>query len=208
MQHSDSIEYNTNTNPSNTDCTNPSNTNPSNTDRDHFVKLLEDSIKQPDSSDQSNCNNIIVIERLQKVTLEYNYSTDSDDDNNTIDKPTAVTVIDKCCNVSDNSTVHSVKDRLARVIKYWYCMKTREWLREYCKENEIQATMDDNTASSIGSVQQSGSDIGESVRNIESKEGPSVCNDRDSNEVYLPSVHGSETSKIQKNIFIQQLTMK
>ncbi len=156
---------------------------------DHMMNILLQSVDA--SYRKGQMEEVIVVEKRQKLSLE-DYSTDSDDET-TSDHVTSDHVTSDHLSsdhvTSDHVTSDHVpitsKDKLYRAMNYWCTSRTRDWLTLYL----------DNRGKGEEMVMGGGCEREEE----RSKDGDTV---------FLPPVHGIETSQIQKNVFLCQMKAK
>ena len=161
---------------------------------DHMTSVLLQSVDVPYKEEQTE--NIVIREKLQKITLE-DYSTDSDDENSdhvtgdhvTSDHVTSDHVTGD--HVTSDHVTDTSRDKLYKAMDHWYTSRTREWLIQYHSNNVemIQTNLITD-----------GSEGGEEGERRKGNDAEGI--------VYLPPVHGIETNKIQKDVFLRQLKTK
>ena len=161
---------------------------------DHMTNILLQSVDVPNRKGQME--KVIVVEKLQKVSLE-EYSTDSDDDT-TSDHVTSDHVTSDHV-TSDHVTNRSItsKDKLYKAMNYWYTPKTRDWLTEYL-----------NNGGKREEMVTGGGCKKEEERSKDEMVTGGGCEREDGDTVFLPPVHGIERSEIQRNVFLHQLKVK
>lgn len=133
-----------------------------------------------------------IVERMQQVMLQ-DYSSDSDDEVPPPPRPLLPLLLQEVPSTEGicfNGL--STKEKIAKALSCWYTPETHKWLKAYFGVGE---------------------DVLVQQQSNEDKEGTAVSSeetmeDKKSKQVFLPSVHGSEVTQIQKDIFMQQLRAK
>ena len=174
---------------------------------DPMMKLLYQSVKKTNphpgsgrkGSSQEN-DNVIIVERMHAVTIEEGDSDDSDDVSDeeenqkkkdlkeTVSSGNYLVAPGRACEI-DNAS--SSKEKICTALRHWVTGETVKWLREYLKDDgQTMSCSDEHFEEQI------------------QKEKTQTADERHGPEVYLPPVHGVETSQIQRTIFMQQLQAK